>query len=55
MKDFEIREVLKEELSKIEVTRVIWYDFDVCRKYRSDPWMKVHEKGEERHILGISG
>ena len=22
---------------------------------RSDPWMKVHEKGEKRHILGIPG
>ena len=46
---------MKEELSRKEVTREIWNDFDVCRKYRSDPRMKVHEKWEKTHILGIFG
>ena len=27
--------------------------FDVPRKCGSDPWMKVHEKCEKTHILGI--
>ena len=44
---------MKEELSRKEVTKDIWSDFDVCRKYMSDPWMKVHEKGEKILILGI--
>ena len=46
---------MKEELNRKEVTRDIWNGFDVCLKYRSDPWMKMHEKGEKRHILGIPG
>ena len=46
---------MKEELSRKDVTREIWNDFDVYRKYRSDPWMKVHEKWEKTHILGIFG
>ena len=29
-----------------------WNGLDVCRKCRSDPWMKVHEKCEKTHILG---
>ena len=42
-------------MSRKEVIRAIWNDFDVCRKYRSDPWMKGHEKKEKTRILGIPG
>ena len=44
---------MKEELSKIEVTRDIWNGLDVCLKYRIDLGIKNMEKGEKTHILGI--
>ena len=43
---------LKDELNRKEIPRGIWNYFDVYRKCRSDPWMKVHEKCEKTHILG---
>ena len=52
---FEIREVLKEELSKIEVIGWIWNGFDVCLKYRVDFGIKIWENVTKTHILGTFG
>ena len=44
--------MMKDNLSKIEVTRWIWNGFDVCMKYRVELGIKNMEKWEKIHIMG---
>ena len=51
-KFFEDTHVMKEELSRKEVTRKIWNGFYVCLKYRVEWGSKVWKNVRKTHILG---
>ena len=51
-KSFEDTHVMKEELSRKEVTREIWNGFYVCLKYRVELGSKVWKNVRKTHILG---